>query len=468
MPLEWEDSDLANGGFEMGSLSSWTTVTGSPQITNSTFIEGNYYVRGGASSALDVIKQVITLPADARAFELSGAVGCNTSGGWDLGALALKFFNSTSAYIGGAWISPNHEAVTSYFEYFTSKGLVPDDAATAEVWVYLARYTGTGNNGCADDIGVRWLVGEEEISKTDNQVTNGGFEVGDFSGWTQLSGSPMLISTSSAFKHSGTYAARGGDVAFSLYKQSIVPPPNAIGFVCTAWLSSSTAQIDRLTMRVIARGANVVTADTFEVHGPLSHINQVAASIYEELPAGTAYLELQIDMVRNEGAELNVGIDDIELYWITDDSIVGQVSGTVRVGGVAVVRDLIAISYEKQSVAVGEDYEYRRIVVGEATSSEDGTYTVSMPGFVDEVIVLALENYGSTWQPDTDYVSGDRVRPTVPSGYAYDITVGGNSGATEPAWWTDGSDAIGAATGQAVEIFWSVAHAPLSPDILGE
>ena len=145
----------------------------------------------------------------------------------------------------------------------------------------------------------------------------------------------------------------------------------------------------------------------------------------------------------------------------------GTITGTVKIDGVAAQRQLIGISYAPQEFD-GED-EPRRIVVGETTSAEDGTYTLETPGFIDEVIVLALDNYGEIWRPNRAYEVGDRIRPTRgnETGYGYDITIAGDSGSTEPEWWVPagGSDtgSIGAATAQAKPLWWSVAHAPILP-----
>jgi len=145
----------------------------------------------------------------------------------------------------------------------------------------------------------------------------------------------------------------------------------------------------------------------------------------------------------------------------------GTITGTVKIDGVAAQRQLIGISYAPQEFE-GEETP-RRIVVGETTSAEDGTYTLETPGFIDEVIVLALDNYGEIWRPNRAYLVGQRIRPTRgnETGYGYDITIAGDSGSTEPEWWVPagGSDtgSIGAATAVARPLWWSVAHAPILP-----
>lgn len=171
-------------------------------------------------------------------------------------------------------------------------------------------------------------------------------------------------------------------------------------------------------------------------------------------------------------AEYNNQAFPQNFYSVTEiTGTVGVIQGAVTINAAPAERDLIAVTYAPQLVddGAGGTVE-KRLVVGEARSAPDGTYTLETPGFIDEVIVLALDNYGERWKPNTEYAVGARVRPTKgkETGYGYDITVAGNSGATEPVWWVPagGSDTgqIGTATAQARPLWWSVAHAPILPD----
>ncbi|MAT91375.1 MAG: hypothetical protein CME59_02115 [Halioglobus sp.] len=138
----------------------------------------------------------------------------------------------------------------------------------------------------------------------------------------------------------------------------------------------------------------------------------------------------------------------------------GRIEGTVTIEEAGVPRRLVAVSYDPSTA--GE-------VVGETMSGPDGTFTLDIPDMQDPVIVVALDDYGVVWQPDTDYSIGDRIRPPAPNdeGYVYVCLVAGNSGAVEPSWWiADGGDdtgAVGTATFQAVESWRPVAHAPMTP-----
>lgn len=63
--------------------------------------------------------------------------------------------------------------------------------------------------GCLAGLALGTSLGFLSFAKTasaEQLVVNGGFETGDFTGWT-LSGNPSLIEVSSSDPHSGTYAA---------------------------------------------------------------------------------------------------------------------------------------------------------------------------------------------------------------------------------------------------------------------
>lgn len=154
-------------------------------------------------------------------------------------------------------------------------------------------------------------------------------------------------------------------------------------------------------------------------------------------------------------------------------AIYGEISGTVQVEGVNAERDIIGISYEPQTVDDGQGGTVeRRIVVGATRSGPDGTYTLQMPDFVGETMVLCLADYGEQWLPNRAYTVGERLRPTPgnETGYVYVITGAGTSDVTEPGWIVPagGVDTmqVGTAMVQAVQAWWSLAHAPITPQLV--
>lgn len=151
----------------------------------------------------------------------------------------------------------------------------------------------------------------------------------------------------------------------------------------------------------------------------------------------------------------------------------GEVKGTVLLEGSPVVRQLVAVSYKPFDVPGSDPVVQARQVVGAAVSAADGTYTLNtIEDFTDEVIVVALDDYGEEWRPFYSYSVGNRIRPTSgnETGYVYVCTVAGTSAAQEPVWWDDdgtAEDSVGSAMFEAVPSWWPVAHAPIAPTVKG-
>lgn len=145
-----------------------------------------------------------------------------------------------------------------------------------------------------------------------------------------------------------------------------------------------------------------------------------------------------------------------------------QVDGTVEIEGVAAERQVIAISYKQFDNGSGVGHH---VVGADLSDAGDGSYSISWTGYDDEVILIALDDYGKAWTPNTSCSIGDIIHPTAgnETGYVYRCTVAGVTGATEPAWWADtGSNdtgAVGTATFAAYQAYRPLAHAPVMPTI---
>jgi hypothetical protein len=151
----------------------------------------------------------------------------------------------------------------------------------------------------------------------------------------------------------------------------------------------------------------------------------------------------------------------------------GLVSGVVNVNGSPAIRELIAITWAKQTYVEDGNTVVQRRIVGSTISDEFGAYEINTGTFIEEVIILALENYGQVWQPNRALEVGDRIRPTQPNqnGYVYEVTLAGSSGTEEPTWIVPtesvNTQTIGACTALALPLYWSVAHAPVVPEPQG-
>lgn len=151
---------------------------------------------------------------------------------------------------------------------------------------------------------------------------------------------------------------------------------------------------------------------------------------------------------------------------------VGRVQGDVIIEGEGVSRRVVGFTYDPVDTGAIDEYGdpiIARRVCGETVSAGDGTFSIDCPGQQGPVICVALDDYGNEWEADKDYIIGQRIHPTQANqnGYVYECTAPGNSGPTEPTWWPDtggGSTGfVGTATFKAVESWWPIAHAPLTP-----
>jgi len=135
------------------------------------------------------------------------------------------------------------------------------------------------------------------------------------------------------------------------------------------------------------------------------------------------------------------------------------VGGTVLVNGEPAQRTVIAF-----------DYAAPHAVLATGTSDPaDGSYSLNVAQHAGEVIILCLDDYGDEFAPSTAVGLGARIRPPQGSatGYVYVVTTAGTTGATEPSWASAASNGATLDTGTAQltaePLYWSLAHAPVTP-----
>ena len=143
------------------------------------------------------------------------------------------------------------------------------------------------------------------------------------------------------------------------------------------------------------------------------------------------------------------------------------IQGTVTEDGAPVARRVFAITQSLLEVAGSAETKH---AVLDSTLSDPttGDYALDTSPYEEEVMVLAMDNFGQSWQPDTEYQVGDVIRPTQFQGYVYICTVAGTSDSTEPQWWfdTENNQAIGTAQFKAKPYTRPLAHGPLLPEII--
>lgn len=159
-------------------------------------------------------------------------------------------------------------------------------------------------------------------------------------------------------------------------------------------------------------------------------------------------------LVRIDGATYSVDIGGAGGGQL--GTVVARVSGSVEIADQPKSRQVVAVSYSGDP----------RQVVGQAASDAAGNFTLRV-STTDEIILLALDDFGELFADGLALLIGDRVRPTVANGWVYEcITDGAISGA-EPEWPTDGSIfTIGTAQVKGHLYFQPEAHAPIKPEPL--
>ena len=150
------------------------------------------------------------------------------------------------------------------------------------------------------------------------------------------------------------------------------------------------------------------------------------------------------------------------------DDIQRYVAGTVEVSGFPAGRELLAVSYLKQDLP-GEGQ--KRVVLASGNSQPtDGTFALDVGYFSEPVLVIALDDYGSTWTPNTAYSAGAIVHPADSAqyqGFVYECIQAGISGGDEPTWWIDdgasNTGTSGTVTFRARQYFRPICHGPVQP-----
>src|SRR5690606_39540226 len=67
-------------------------------------------------------------------------------------------------------------------------------------------------------------------------------------------------------------------------------------------------------------------------------------------------------------------------------------------------------------------------------SDDQGRYTLEWLGYTGQILITALDDYGVPWAANEARGVGERVRPSVPNGYVYQVSSEGSLGETEPDW----------------------------------
>jgi hypothetical protein len=188
---------IVNGGFETGDFTGWTRA-GSTAIST-TAHSGTYSAMVGSSSPFNgdsSIAQTFTVPSGSGSLSFWYRVVCPDTVTYDWATATLKDNTAgTTATVlaktcsnSGTWaqVTANVTAGHSY----TLTLISHDD-----------NYPGDPTYTLYDDVAL-----SAPPPPPPTGITNGGFETGDFTGWTRSGAASSIVTAS----HSGTYAAQLG------------------------------------------------------------------------------------------------------------------------------------------------------------------------------------------------------------------------------------------------------------------
>ena len=146
-----------------------------------------------------------------------------------------------------------------------------------------------------------------------------------------------------------------------------------------------------------------------------------------------------------------------------------RIQGTIKEDNLAVARQVFAIT-QAQLEETGSDVTKHAVLDSVTSDENNGSYSLDTSPYEGEVMVLAMDDFGQAWQPDTTYAAGDVIRPPTFQGYVYHCTQAGTTDSTEPTWWFDieSSQPIGTALFEAKPYSRPLAHGPITPEIVPE
>ncbi|WP_339514437.1 hypothetical protein [Pseudomonas sp. RL_15y_Pfl2_60] len=142
-------------------------------------------------------------------------------------------------------------------------------------------------------------------------------------------------------------------------------------------------------------------------------------------------------------------------------TVPARVDVAAAVDGVSAVREALIV--EKM-----DDGQWR--VAGYGATSGVGLSGLDLEVTTSgTVYAIGLDDYGQTFVPGGAAAVGDRVRPTVFTGWLYQITEAGNLPSSEPEWWTAEGDnpsrLLGTARAIAVRYYRPLAHGPVTVEL---
>lgn len=130
------------------------------------------------------------------------------------------------------------------------------------------------------------VVGMSASPASANLITNGGFETGDFTGWTQ-SGNLGFTSVSAGNPHSGTWAAQVGPIGSPGFLSQLLPTVPGVTYEISYWLFNDGGTPNSFSLTWGGGAASFSFVD-FPVSFPYTHFTStvLATAAFTEIKFG--------------------------------------------------------------------------------------------------------------------------------------------------------------------------------------
>jgi hypothetical protein len=217
--------NLWNGTFEDGSLSPWTTTSGSAAV-GSTAHSGNYGLTLGPGTGLSAVSQVVSNLVPGQTYVLSAWLRGSVAG-----STAELAVNGSSGLAGSQFTTTTSWQLVSQAYTAGSNG---------QVTVYLGQLANSVSNT------VYW----DDAALTPIPPANAGFEGGSLAPWTLSVGGQIQSST---VAHSGSYALQTLTTGTTV-SQTVAGLVPGQPYVVAAWIEGSAASTNAAQLAVL--GAN--------------------------------------------------------------------------------------------------------------------------------------------------------------------------------------------------------------------
>ncbi|AMO77487.1 hypothetical protein PcP3B5_40830 [Pseudomonas citronellolis] len=163
-------------------------------------------------------------------------------------------------------------------------------------------------------------------------------------------------------------------------------------------------------------------------------------------------------------AYLSISADGTYTFNITSGDGSGggesaEITARVRVDGVLAEREVVFV--EKPSSG-----QFRIAGYGPA---QDGESVVELKVTDGLVYAVALDDWGTAFQPSLSVAEGQVIRPTVMLGWLYRVTQAGQLPAVEPTWWDEslqGPQPLGTARAEVVRYYRPQALGPQPVELI--